>query len=252
MLWIRHQQLNNGAPFSTLINSSQVHPGERPGTGVGPELLCPVRSGESNDAHSGCPGGLDSRRSVFHYQALRRRHRESCSRHQVDIRAGFSVHHVLGTDENARDAQAGPTKTRPCGGPGTRGAHRPASRRQHLQKTGGPGDRFHGSGVRTLVGHECGYLCLRVQLWRGQLDRLERAPAMTYPQKWLRGQTLRHGPAAPLLFHVPGRIDQYPIEVEQNRAALESFHSEENLPAIFDPASDGAPERRMADRLGSM
>jgi hypothetical protein len=77
---------------------------------------------------------------------------------------------------------------------------------------------------------------------------------MTHPQEWLRRKTLRRGPAAPLLFHVPGRVDQYAIEIEKNRPALESFHSDRTLPANFGPASDGTPrsEWRIARDRGNL
>src|SRR3954466_6373988 len=43
-------------------------------------------------------------------------------------------------------------------------------------------------------------------------------------QKWLGGQSLGHGPAAPLSFNVRGGVDQHPVEIEEHGTAFEAFH----------------------------
>ena len=203
-----------------------MNPCQGHSAGIGRELLAPVGGRQSDDSHPCRAGRLDSRGRVLDHHTSPGLHTETHGCQQVRIGTWLAAHHVLGTDENAGDRKTGALEARACNSPGTGGGHRPASDRQGLQQASGSlhraEDWFRRLGFRSKGGH----FRLGIQVRSGKANGLQGAPPVTYPEEGLHGQTLGRRPAAPLLLHVSGGVDQHTVEIEDHRATLKAFHGE--------------------------
>lgn len=131
----------------------------------------------------------------------------------------FPENDVFGANQNGWTGKSRMTHSQLSSSSGARGHNRPRSWRKSAEQSRCPRNGENTLSLRCLAADEPSSFGSSVQTWRHKLHRLDGPPTLTGGDYMARVESMTFAPLAHDTSDTLVRVDQYSVEIEQNRIA---------------------------------